>query len=124
MEEAKSVLAEALRVNPKLTVKILTERGAVPPAFVDRLRRAGLRRSESAPAALARRTAGLLAHRTFAIGHSRPASVEVGSRWLALGMSQRAESAPTRAISRRPSAQIAVIANRAVNESNRRREER
>jgi tetratricopeptide (TPR) repeat protein len=38
MEEAKSVLAEALRANPKLTVKILTERGAVPPALADGLR--------------------------------------------------------------------------------------
>ena len=43
MDEAKSVLAEALRANPKLTVKMLTERFAVPPALAEGLRKAGLR---------------------------------------------------------------------------------
>ena len=42
MEEAKSVLAEALRANPKLSVKMLTERAAVPPALAEGLRKAGL----------------------------------------------------------------------------------
>jgi adenylate cyclase len=42
MDEAKSVLAEALRANPKLTVKMLTERFAVPPALAEGLRKAGL----------------------------------------------------------------------------------
>ena len=42
MDEAKSVLAEALRANPKLTVKLLTERFAVPPALAEGLRKAGL----------------------------------------------------------------------------------
>jgi tetratricopeptide (TPR) repeat protein len=42
MEEAKSVLAEALRANPKLTVKMLTERFSVPPALAEGLRLAGL----------------------------------------------------------------------------------
>ena len=42
MEEAKSVLAKALRANPKLTVKMLTERWAVPPALAEGLRKAGL----------------------------------------------------------------------------------
>jgi adenylate cyclase len=42
MEEAKSVLAEALRANPKLTVKMVTERWAVPPALAEGLRKAGL----------------------------------------------------------------------------------
>ena len=42
MDEAKSVLAEALRANPKLTVKMLTERFAIPPALTDGLRKAGL----------------------------------------------------------------------------------
>jgi adenylate cyclase len=42
MEEAKSVLAEALRANPKLTIKMLTERSAVPPALAEGLRKAGL----------------------------------------------------------------------------------
>ena len=42
MEEAKSVLAEALRANPKLTVKMLTERFAIPPALAEGLRKAGL----------------------------------------------------------------------------------
>jgi adenylate cyclase len=40
--EAKSVLAEALRANPKLTVKVLTERFAIPPALAEGLRKAGL----------------------------------------------------------------------------------
>ena len=42
MEEAKSVLAEALRANPKLTVKMVAERFAVPPALTEGLRKAGL----------------------------------------------------------------------------------
>jgi adenylate cyclase len=42
MDEAKSVLAEALRANPKLTVKMVTERFAIPPALTDGLRKAGL----------------------------------------------------------------------------------
>ena len=42
MEEAKSVLAEALRANPKLTVKMVTERFAIPPALAEGLRKAGL----------------------------------------------------------------------------------
>ena len=43
MDEAKSVLAEALRANPKLTVKMLTDRFAIPPALAEGLRKAGLR---------------------------------------------------------------------------------
>src|SRR3984957_5912795 len=42
MDEAKSVLAEALRANSKLTVKMLTERFAIPPALAEGLRKAGL----------------------------------------------------------------------------------
>ena len=42
MDEAKSVLAEALRANPKLNVKMLTERFAIPPALGEGLRKAGL----------------------------------------------------------------------------------
>jgi adenylate cyclase len=42
MVEAKSVLAEALRAKPKLTVKLLAERWAVPPALAEGLRKAGL----------------------------------------------------------------------------------
>jgi adenylate cyclase len=42
MEEAKSVLAEALRANPKLTLKMLTDRSLVPPALAEGLRKAGL----------------------------------------------------------------------------------
>jgi tetratricopeptide (TPR) repeat protein len=42
MEEAKSVLAEALRANPKLTVKMVTERFSIPPALAEGLRKAGL----------------------------------------------------------------------------------
>jgi tetratricopeptide (TPR) repeat protein len=42
MDEAKSVLAEALRANPKLTVKMLTERFAIPPVLAEGLRKAGL----------------------------------------------------------------------------------
>jgi adenylate cyclase len=42
MDDAKSVLAEALRANPKLTVKMVTERLAVPPALAEGLRKAGL----------------------------------------------------------------------------------
>jgi adenylate cyclase len=42
MDEAKSVLAEALRANPKLTVKMLTDRFAIPPALAEGLRKAGL----------------------------------------------------------------------------------
>jgi adenylate cyclase len=42
MDEAKSLLAEALRANPKLNIKMLTERFAVPPALAEGLRKAGL----------------------------------------------------------------------------------
>jgi adenylate cyclase len=42
MDEAKSVLAEALHANPKLTVKMLTERFGIPPALAGGLRKAGL----------------------------------------------------------------------------------
>jgi adenylate cyclase len=42
MDEAKSVLAEALRANSKLTVKMLTERFAIPPVLAEGLRKAGL----------------------------------------------------------------------------------
>jgi TolB-like protein len=42
MDEAKSVLAEALRANPKLTVKMVTERFAIPPALAEGLRKVGL----------------------------------------------------------------------------------
>jgi hypothetical protein len=38
----RTVLAEALRANPKLTVKMLTERFAIPPALTEGLRKAGL----------------------------------------------------------------------------------
>jgi adenylate cyclase len=42
MEGAKSVLAEALRANPKRTVKMVSERLSVPPALAEGLRKAGL----------------------------------------------------------------------------------
>ena len=42
MEEAKSVLAEALRANPKLTVKLVRNHFAAPAALADGLRKAGL----------------------------------------------------------------------------------
>ena len=42
MAEAKSVVAEALGANPKLTVKILLDRSLVPPALAEGLRKAGL----------------------------------------------------------------------------------
>jgi adenylate cyclase len=42
MEEAKSVLTEALHANPKLTVKMVIERFAIPPALAEGLRKAGL----------------------------------------------------------------------------------
>jgi hypothetical protein len=42
MEEAKSVLAEALRAIPKLTLKMLMDRSLVPPALAEGLRKAGL----------------------------------------------------------------------------------
>jgi hypothetical protein len=42
MEEAKSVLAEALRANPKLTLKMLMDRSLVPPVLAEGLRKAGL----------------------------------------------------------------------------------
>ena len=49
MDEAKSS-AEALRANPKLTVKMLTERFAIPPVLAEGLRKAGLAEtSQSAP---------------------------------------------------------------------------
>jgi adenylate cyclase len=42
MDEAKSLLAKALRANPNLTVKMLMERFAIPPALAEGLRKAGL----------------------------------------------------------------------------------
>ena len=42
MDEAKSVLAGAVRANPKLTVKMLMDRSLVPPALAEGLRKAGL----------------------------------------------------------------------------------
>jgi adenylate cyclase len=42
MDEAKPVLAEALHANPRLTVKMLTDRSLVPPALAEGLRKAGL----------------------------------------------------------------------------------
>jgi adenylate cyclase len=42
MAAAKSVLAEALRANPKLTVKLVTDHFAIPPPLTDGLRKAGL----------------------------------------------------------------------------------
>jgi adenylate cyclase len=42
IEEAKSALAGALRANPKLTVRMLTDRSLVPPALAEGLRKAGL----------------------------------------------------------------------------------
>src|SRR3984885_15286142 len=42
MDEAKAVLGEALRANPKLTVKMLTDRFAIPPALAEGLRKVGL----------------------------------------------------------------------------------
>ena len=42
MKEAKSVLAEALRANPKLTVKMVTERFSNSSSLGGRLRKAGL----------------------------------------------------------------------------------
>ena len=42
MEEAKSVVAEALRANPKLTVKLVTDHFAIPPVLAEGLRKAGL----------------------------------------------------------------------------------
>ena len=42
IEQAKSILAEALRANPKLTVKLVTDHFAIPPALADGLRKAGL----------------------------------------------------------------------------------
>jgi adenylate cyclase len=41
MDEAKAALAEARRLNPKVTVKWMIERGALP-AVVDGVRKAGL----------------------------------------------------------------------------------
>ena len=42
MDEAKSVLAEALRANPKLTVKMVSERFGVAAPLAEGLRKAGL----------------------------------------------------------------------------------
>ena len=42
MDEAKDALAEARRINPKLTVKWLIEHGRDVPAVLDGLRKAGL----------------------------------------------------------------------------------
>ena len=41
-EEAKTTLAEARRLNPKLTVKLMAERYANIPAVAEGLRKAGL----------------------------------------------------------------------------------
>jgi Flp pilus assembly protein TadD len=42
MEEAKTALAEARRLNPNLTVKWIIEHTSFPPAVYDGLRKAGL----------------------------------------------------------------------------------
>jgi adenylate cyclase len=42
MDEAKSAVAEALRLNPMLTVKFMSERNSKTPAVAEGLRRAGL----------------------------------------------------------------------------------
>jgi hypothetical protein len=42
MDEAKSAVAEALKLNPKLTVKFMSERNSKSPTVVESLRRAGL----------------------------------------------------------------------------------
>ena len=42
MDEAKTALAEARRLNPKLTVKWLQSVGPSIPALYDGLRKAGL----------------------------------------------------------------------------------
>jgi hypothetical protein len=42
IDEAKDALAEARRINPKLTVKWLIEHGSAVPALLDGLREAGL----------------------------------------------------------------------------------
>ena len=50
MDEAKAVLAEALRANPKLTVKMLSERfGVAAPRWRKACARRGCRRSERDP---------------------------------------------------------------------------
>jgi hypothetical protein len=42
MDEAKTALTEALRINPKLTIKWLKAHTAAGPAVFDGLRKAGL----------------------------------------------------------------------------------
>jgi tetratricopeptide (TPR) repeat protein len=42
MDEAKSAVAEALKLNPKLTVKFMSARSSKTPAVVESLRRADL----------------------------------------------------------------------------------
>jgi adenylate cyclase len=42
MDEAKSAVAEALKLNPKLTVKFMSERSSKAPAVAEGLRKAGL----------------------------------------------------------------------------------
>jgi hypothetical protein len=42
MDEATDALAEARRINPKLTVKWMIEHSAGVPAVLDGLRKAGL----------------------------------------------------------------------------------
>ena len=42
VDEAKAALAEARRLNPKLTVKWMIERSAGVPGVLDGLRKAGL----------------------------------------------------------------------------------
>ena len=42
MDAAKSVLAEALCANPKLTLRMLTERFAIPPSLAEGCAKAGL----------------------------------------------------------------------------------
>jgi len=43
IDEAKAAVVEALKLNPKLTVKNITERYPKTPAVAEGLRRAGLR---------------------------------------------------------------------------------
>jgi len=42
MDEGKAAVAEALKLNPKLTVKFMSERYSKTPAVAEGLRKAGL----------------------------------------------------------------------------------
>ncbi len=42
IEEAKAAIVEALKLNPKLTVKFMSERNSKTPAIAEGLRKAGL----------------------------------------------------------------------------------